>query len=69
MDEYSAGAETTRLLRLQRHDFLNHIQVIHALIQLGKNEKALQYIDDVIKSPEMTGDIQIIYQSQHKSAD
>ena len=48
--------ETLRLLRLQRHDFINHIQVIQALIQLGKSEKALRYIDEMVNSPEMTGD-------------
>jgi pentatricopeptide repeat protein len=56
MTNQAVCQETLRLLRVQRHDFINHIQVIQALIQLGKAEKALRYIDDMVKSPEMTGD-------------
>lgn len=56
--------EMLDLLRMQRHDFINHIQVVQALIQLGKNDKALRYIDDMIKSPEMTSDLSTLYQSQ-----
>lgn len=33
------------LLRWQRHDFLNHLQVISALAQLNKPERILEYID------------------------
>ena len=32
------------LLRLQRHDFLNHLQVIHGYLQLNKPEKATDYL-------------------------
>ena len=56
--------EASRLLRLQRHDFINHIQVIQALIQLGKVEKALRYIDEMVKSPEMTGNPLLAYQAR-----
>ncbi len=38
---------------MQRHDFMNHMQVIHALLQLGRVEKALTYIEDLAKDPEM----------------
>lgn len=40
-------------LKIQRHDFINHIQVIHALLQLGRVEKALKYIEDLAKDPEL----------------
>lgn len=53
--------ETVRLLRIQRHDFINHIQVIQALLQLGKTERALKYIEDMVHSPEMTGDLRAVY--------
>jgi hypothetical protein len=33
------------LLKRQRHDFLNHLQVISALAQLNKPERILEYID------------------------
>jgi pentatricopeptide repeat protein len=45
--------ELVRVLRIQRHDFINHIQVIHALLQLGRVEKALKYIEDLAKDPDM----------------
>ena len=39
--------ELAKLLRLQRHDFINHLQVIHTMIQMGRTEKALQYISNL----------------------
>ena len=48
-EEYS---QLIRLLRLQRHDFINHLQVIHALVQLGRSEKAIQYIEETSKKME-----------------
>ncbi|MDR3562877.1 MAG: Spo0B domain-containing protein [Negativicutes bacterium] len=41
------------LLRDQRHDFINHMQVIHALLQMGRVEKALKYIEDLAKNPDL----------------
>lgn len=35
------------LLRTQRHHFMNHLQVISGWLQLGKAERAIQYIDRV----------------------
>jgi len=48
--------ELVRVLRIQRHDFINHIQVIHALLQLGRVEKALTYIEDLAKDPKMVSE-------------
>lgn len=67
MPDQAKREEMLKLLRLQRHDFINHIQVIQALIQLGKNDKALRYIDDMIKSPEMTGDLSALYEPPTKT--
>lgn len=36
--------EVARLFQWQRHDFLNHLQVLSALAQLNKPERALEYI-------------------------
>jgi two-component system, LytTR family, sensor histidine kinase AgrC len=36
-----------RLLRRQRHSFLNHLQVISGWLQLGRPEKAGHYLDAV----------------------
>jgi pentatricopeptide repeat protein len=62
MADQARREEILRLLRLQRHDFINHIQVVQALVQLGKIDKALRYIDDMVKSPEMSGDPLALYQ-------
>ena len=41
--------EMEKVLRRQKHDFINHIQVIHAYLQIGKPQKALAYLDDLTK--------------------
>lgn len=33
------------LLRKQRHDYLNYLQVVQAYVQMGKPEKALAYME------------------------
>lgn len=38
--------------RLQRHDFLNHWQVIMGYLQLGKEDKALSYLREGINGLE-----------------
>lgn len=48
--------ELVRLLRVQRHDFINHLQVIHAMLQLGRGEKALQYIEELAKDQSLVDD-------------
>ncbi len=45
--------ELERLLRAQRHDFINHLQVVHALLQLGRTEKAMAYLEDLAKNPSL----------------
>ena len=45
--------ELEKLLRAQRHDFINHIQVVHAMLQLGRVEKAMRYMEDLAKDPEL----------------
>jgi sensor histidine kinase regulating citrate/malate metabolism len=61
--------ELERLLRAQRHEFINHIQVVHALLQMGRVEKAMKYIEDIAKDPELiAGPLQMHKQScQRKS--
>ena len=34
-------------MRAQRHDFMNHLQVVHSLIELGEHSEANAYIDKV----------------------
>jgi pentatricopeptide repeat protein len=53
MAEQEVCTQLMQLLRLQRHDFINHLQVIHALLQLGRVEKALQYMEELSKGTEL----------------
>jgi sensor histidine kinase regulating citrate/malate metabolism len=41
--------ELNTKLRAQRHDYLNHFQVIYGLMELGEYEEAKGYIDPVFK--------------------
>ncbi len=56
MNEAEILDAVTLALRRQRHDFLNHLQVIYALVQLGKTQRALDYIDELAKDPRLIGD-------------
>lgn len=51
MTQTELHKEILLLLRIQRHDFINHLQVIHTMIQLGKTSKALNYIEELSKDP------------------
>ncbi len=42
-----------KLLRRQRHDFLNEVQVVYSYLQVGKPEKAIQRIEAWIKDDEV----------------
>ncbi|SPF43795.1 conserved hypothetical protein [Candidatus Desulfosporosinus infrequens] len=44
--------ELLQWYRLQRHDFLNHCQVIMGNIQLNQPEKALAYMREMLSVPE-----------------
>ena len=44
-------------MRAQRHDFLNHLQVVYSLIEMGEYEEANRYIEQVY------GDIQSLSQA------
>lgn len=55
--------EVTRMLRAQRHDFVNHIQVAHALLQLGKIDRAKDYLEGIAKDTNMVNEtIRLYYQ-------
>lgn len=44
-----------QFLRRQRHDFLNHLQVISGFIQLGQLERAMEYVQRVSRDLELPG--------------
>ncbi len=42
-----AMGQFNNTLRAQRHDFLNHLQVVYSLIEMGEYEEANDYIEQV----------------------
>ena len=45
------------IIRMQRHDFLNHIQVISGYLQLNRIEQAEQYIGEAVAQIKRIGEI------------
>lgn len=43
------------VLRVQRHDFMNHLQVISGLLQLKKYDRAAEYIKEVAEKTAQDG--------------
>ena len=64
MGEHEVSEESVNLLKIQRHDFVNHLQVIHALLQLGRTEKALIYIEELAKDSRLISDTLTIHEEQ-----
>ena len=44
-------------IRGQRHDFLNHVQVIHTMVQMGRTEQLKTYVGDLVKETRDVSDI------------
>ncbi|MGI6172919.1 MAG: sensor histidine kinase [Christensenellales bacterium] len=51
-DAYDRMTGLNATLRKQRHDFMNHLQVVYSLLELDSQKEALEYIEQVY------GDIQ-----------
>lgn len=45
------------VLRVHRHDFLNHIQVIYGLAQMGKPDRMAAYISDLTETMRSESDV------------
>lgn len=45
------------IMRRYRHDFLNHLQVVSGFVQLGKPDRALEYVRRVSEEMEKLGAI------------
>lgn len=41
--------ELNKTMRKQRHDYLNQMQVVYGLLDLGEAEEAKHYMDDILK--------------------
>ncbi|MDP4126878.1 MAG: Spo0B domain-containing protein [Bacillota bacterium] len=57
-------SEVLQWYRLQRHDFLNHWQVIMGNLQLNQPEKALAYMKDMMAGPQEEQKISHISQNE-----
>ena len=57
MSTMQGEAELNRKLRAQRHDFINHLQVVHSLIQLEEFNEAGDYIQKVYNDIRQVGEV------------
>lgn len=46
-----------QIIKAQRHDFINHLQVIYGLLKLGENKQIEAYIQGLNTEIQVTGDI------------
>ncbi|HAA89049.1 MAG: Signal transduction histidine kinase [Thermoanaerobacterales bacterium 50_218] len=49
--------ELVRVTKAQRHDFVNHLQVVYALLKTGQIGKAQKYIEDLYHDVRISGEI------------
>lgn len=57
MIQLQKAEEMIRVLRIHRHDFINHLQVIAGLVQLKRHEEVLNYISEVTSNLLLAGRI------------
>lgn len=55
LKSYSETEELNRTLRAQRHDQLNHIQVVYGMLEMEEYEEAMEYLRPVFKDIQKTG--------------
>lgn len=58
------AADVMALLYRQRHDFLNHFQIIGAYLQLNKSERALAYLKKSLAGMEHIGRLMHLKQNE-----
>lgn len=44
-------------IRGQRHDFINHLQVIHSFVQMGKTDELKRYVTDLVQETREMSEI------------
>ena len=47
----------TQIIKAQRHDFVNHLQVIYGLVSQGYADQAKQYINTLYKDVQVTSNV------------
>ncbi len=56
-DAYGQLEDLNGTLRRQRHDFMNHLQVVFALMELGDSAEAMKYVESVYGDIKKTGSV------------
>lgn len=49
--------EMTQIIKAQRHDFINHLQVIYGLVSQGYDDQAKLYINTLYKDVQVTSNV------------
>ncbi len=49
--------ELMQVIKAQRHDFINHLQVVYGLLQIGENDQAEEYIGELYQDIHVSGEI------------
>lgn len=57
-----------KIIQIQRHDFLNHIQVISGLIQLDKPAQVKEYIDQMVAEMKSISPVTVLRLPELKAA-
>ena len=56
-EAYGQLEDLNGTLRKQRHDFMNHLQVVFSLMELGEPQEAMQYVESVYSDIRKTGSV------------
>ncbi len=49
--------EMNRIIRTQRHDFVNHLQTVYGLMQLGMVEEAQVFMSEIFTEVQISGEV------------
>lgn len=49
--------EMNKIIKTQRHDFVNHLQTVYGLMQLGEVEEAQSFISELYTEVQISGEI------------
>jgi len=48
--------EMNKIIKTQRHDFVNHLQIVYGLMQLGQVEEAQSFISELFTEVQISGE-------------
>ncbi len=49
--------EMNKIIKTQRHDFVNHLQIVYGLMQLGQVEEAQSFISELYTEVQISGEV------------